>query len=58
MFSYEITAEDGKVVLLIGDTKGGLTLVHIDAEVILSPADAREIGEELCRAADEVEAAK
>lgn len=58
MFTWEVSEDDGKVVLLIGDTKGGLTLVHVDAELILSPADAREIGKELCRATDEVETAK
>lgn len=55
MRRYEISEEDGKVVLLLGDTKGGLTMIHIDAEYPMAPSDAREMAEDLISVADKVE---
>ena len=51
MQTYEITVEDGKVVLCIGSTKGGLTLLQIDGELKLDPEDAKWLGRELQEAA-------
>jgi hypothetical protein len=58
MQTWEISEDKGKVLLEIGDTKGGLSLIHIDAELALTPWDARDLAEQLMKAADEVEALK
>jgi hypothetical protein len=58
MQTWEISEDKGKVLLEIGDTKGGMSLLHIDAELALSPWDARDLAEQLLKAADEVEAQK
>ena len=55
MRRYEISEEDGMVVLLLGDTKGGLTMVRIDAEYPMTPEHAREMAEDLIIVANEIE---
>jgi hypothetical protein len=55
MQTWEVAADNGKVALTIGDTKGGLGILHVEAELIMTPFDARDLAEELMRIAEALE---
>lgn len=53
MRTYEIVVtEDNKLALTIGETKGGLMVIDVEAEYVMTADEAREMGEELIRSAD------
>ena len=55
MKTYEIEEDSGKVALYLGDTKGGLTMIHTEACYRMRPDDARDMAEELISIADKID---
>ena len=54
--TYQIETHDGKVLLLLGNCAGGLTMIRVDAYLKLLPDDAKWLANELAEAAMTAEA--